>query len=712
MLREYISDPAYVTADTDTIFSLLADRAGRDPEELIAQWQDDDTRAWHDVTAGQMLARVRSVAKGLIALGVKPGTMVAIYAATCYEWGVVDFACAAIGAVSVPIYETDSPKQAATIVTDTAPLVAFAGDAAHAQTLDMIRGESPSLEYVFNFKADGLDAVADFGSSVSEDRLDKAIARVKADDMATIVHTSGSTGKPKGAMLSHRNFTHIVKNGYVILSRMLFEPNRLMLFLPLAHCFARYIQYVAIGGHGVVGYLPGAGHLLADLRSFKPTYLLGVPRVFEKVYNAASQKAGAGIKGRVFAKAYEHFVRWSKDEQSGAGHGLGQRMEHAFYMASVGSSIRSALGPNLEFLACGGAPLNPDLAHFFNGMDGITFIQGYGMTETAAPMLVCWAADNEVGSVGKPGPGMGVRVTDEGELQLTGPNVFLGYYKQPELTRQALTDDGWIRSGDLGEIDDNGYVRITGRKKDIIITAGGKNVSPAPMEEIIATCPIVDHAVVVGDGRPFISALIELEPDMTRSWLAGQGMDADMPMEQIADNDAVRAFIQQYVDQANSNVSRAESVRKFEVLPEQFAQENGTLTPSMKIVRPKILERYAALIDEVIYAPKPSNRPLPATVKILDKTAERVQRASENVSAAYGNVSAAYEQAKANVKANVSDSIASVSEKIKSVTEGEAAPVEGGNFADTADGGAVEGGAAAAAGHAGNTETNESDKEQ
>ena len=645
MLREFIPEPAYSTTDEDTVFALLSRRAERDPEDLIAQWQDDETRRWHDVTAGEMLERVCSVAKGLLGLGVKTGNMVVIYSPTCYEWGVVDFACAAIGAVSVPVYETDSAKQTESIIEEVNPVIAFAGDSAHTQTLERIREEHSSLRYVFNFKADGLDAVADFGEGVSEDALDQVIARVKADDMLTIVYTSGSTGKPKGAMLSHRNFTHIVLNGYIILDEMLYQPNRLMLFLPLAHCFARYIQYVAIGGQGVVGYLPGAKHLLADLRSFKPTYLLGVPRVFEKVYNAASQKAGAGIRGRVFAKAFDHFVRWSKDEQETGHHSIAARAEHSFFMSVVGKSIRSALGPNMRYLACGGAPLNVDLAHFFNGMDDITFIQGYGMTETAAPMIVNWQDANRVGSVGKPGPGMGVRTDDDGELQVMGPNVFLGYYKKPELTADVKMADGWLKTGDLGTIDDDGFVYITGRKKDIIITAGGKNVSPAPMEDIINTCPIVSHGVVVGDGKPFIGALIELDQEMVRSWLAQQGLDSNMSMEQVARNDAVRAFIQQYVEKANANVSRAESVRKFEILDEEFNQENGTLTASLKVVRPKVLKRYENIIDNVLYAPKPSNRPLPKTVQILDRTTETVKQASESMRQASESVSPKVRQA-------------------------------------------------------------------
>ena len=626
MLREYSVAAIRPTTEKDTIYSLLVDRVSRDPDDLIAQWQDDETRQWHDVTAGQMQERVREIAKGLIGLGVKAGSMVVIYAATCYEWGVVDFACAAIGAVSVPIYETDSAKQAASIVDDVDPVIAFAGDSSHAQTLDRIRDGRDGLKYVFNFKASGLDAVADFVEAVSDEELDRTIARVKADDMATIVYTSGSTGKPKGAMLSHRNFTHTVLNGYEVLNDMLYQPSRLLLFLPLAHCFARYIQYVAIGSHGVVGYIPSAKHLLADLRGFKPTYLLGVPRVFEKVYNAASQKAGAGIQGRVFAKAVDHFVQWSKDEQDGKGHTLVARLEHAFYMKTVGSSIRSALGPNLKYLACGGAPLNVDLAHFFNGFDGITFIQGYGMTETAAPCMVNFQDSNRVGSVGHPGCAE-VKLADDDELLIRGASVFLGYYKQPELTAEVLEPDGWLHTGDLARIDDDGFIYITGRKKDIIITAGGKNISPAPMEDTIGTCPIVSHAVVVGDGKPFISALIELDPEMVRSWLSEQGLDPDMPMAEVAQSDAVRAFVQQYVDQANSSVSRAESVRKFVILDEEFSQDKGTLTASMKVVRPKVLERYADVID----TPKKAARPVPRTVQLLDRTTETVRQASESV---------------------------------------------------------------------------------
>lgn len=664
-MREHIEEPKYVTSDDDTVFALLKRRAQRIPDEPIAQWQDDNTRQWHTATAVEMLDRVRGVAKGLLGLGVTKGSTVVVYSPTCYEWGLVDFACAAIGAVLVPVYETDSASQTASIVDEVKPQVAFAGSFTHAQTLEQIRTSHPDMKYVFNFKASGIDAVIDFGQNISDEDLDAAIANVKADDLLTVVYTSGSTGKPKGAMLSNRNYTHIVLNGYEILNTMLYQPNRLLLFLPLAHCFARYIQYVAIGGNGVVGYIPSAKHLLADIRSFKPTYLLGVPRVFEKVYNAASQKAGTGLRGRTFAKAAAHFIKWSKDEQNTGRHSPLERMRHSFYMSTVGQSIRSALGPNLAWLACGGAPLNVDLAHFFNGMDGITFIQGYGMTETAAPMLVNWENDNIIGSVGKPGPGMGVRLSDDDEIQLTGPNVFLGYFQQPKLTKETMTKDGWIMTGDLGALDERGFVTITGRKKDIIITAGGKNVSPAPLEDVINTCPIVSHAVVVGDGKPFISALIELDPDMLHTWLQEQGLDASMTLAQSAENDAVRAFIQQYIDQANTNVSRAESIRKFAVLADEFNQDAGTLTPSMKVIRPKVLERYAETIENELYAPKASNIPIPATVKILENTSETVKQAQEQMKVA-----------SQRMKANVSDQLASVQEKIKKNKTSETAEEE------------------------------------
>lgn len=651
MLREISFPIDRVTTKEDTIYALLSRRVERDGQDVIANWQDSQTRQWHEVTSEQMLLAVRQVAKGLLGLGIRKGHTVIIYSSTMYEWGLVDFACAAIGAVSVPIYETDSPSQAQAIIEETNPQVAFASDSSHTQVLENLRELESGPDYVFNFSSGGIKAVIEYGLHISDDQLDKQIRDVNSYDLATIVYTSGSTGKPKGAMLSHRNFTHVVYCGYAVLNDMIYQPNRLLLFLPLAHCFARYIQYVAVGGYGVVGYLPDAKHLLADLRAFKPTYLLGVPRVYEKVYNAASQKAGSGLKGRIFTHAFEHFVRWSIDEQEGNAHTFAQRFMHGIFMSLVGSSMHSALGGHLHYLACGGAPMKKELAHFFNGIDDIMFIQGYGMTETAAPCVVNFQDDNRIGSVGKPGAGITIRVADDGELLVKGPNVFMGYYKQPELTAEIIDDDGWLHSGDLGRIDDDGFVYITGRKKDIIITAGGKNISPGPMEETISNCSIVGHAVVIGDDKPFIAALITLDEEMVRAWLDSKHMDSTLELEQIAQSDAVRSLIQQYVDQANSKVSRAESIRKFEILPHDFNHDEGTLTASLKVVRPQVLRHYASLIERSIYtkvnaAKKPEASVMKATSAIIGKTTESVRQASDSVAP---KVLQAWDQARQSV---------------------------------------------------------------
>lgn len=639
MLREFTYPDITVVTDRDTIYSFLSARAQKNPDEPLAAYLKGKNRDWEYVTAAQMLDAVQKTARGLIALGVKKADTVLIYAPTSYQWGVVDFACAAVGAVSVPVYDTDSSGQVENIVSETHPAIAFTAGEERAQILERLRANSAnSVQYVFNLETDGLDAIEDWGTGVSQDRLDEAVNAVTGSDIATIVYTSGSTGKPKGAMLSNTNFAHIVVNGPNILPHMLNgDPTRLLLFLPLAHCFARYIQYSTIfSDRGVVAYLSDVKHLLSDMRTFKPSYLLGVPRVFEKVYNAASQKAGAGVKGRIFANAVKHFTQWSRDEEAGKKHTLHERSRHVFYERTVGDSIRSAMGGKLHFLACGGAPVNIDLAHFFHGIDGITFIQGYGMTETAAPCVINSEIHNRVGSAGMVAPGFSCRLADDDELEIKGPSVFVGYLNDPERTDEAFDGTGhaWLRTGDLAEIDDDGFIYIVGRKKDVIITAGGKNVSPAPMEDIIKTCPIVSQAVVIGDGRPFISALVTLDPDMLETWLTGQGRNGQVTVETAGSDDAVRSYIQEYIDRANSTVSRAESVRKFIVIPNDFSQDDKTLTPSMKVVRGEVMKKYQDIIDNDIYAPKPSSMPKAPTARIMeaaDTVSESTQRSFKQV---------------------------------------------------------------------------------
>ena len=588
--------------DNQTIYSLLTDRLARTGADTVIAAKKIGPGRWQNVTTGEFHERVVSAAKGLIALGIAKGDAVTIFSSTRLEWGILDFALAAVGAVSVPIYDTDSAPQAQRIMNDSAVKLAFADNRERFDRLDSVKDHCPALKQILMIEGNALGALEGLGVAVSDEELNERVATVRTGDLATIVYTSGSTGNPKGAELTHKNFVSITISASQALHEVVLDDHpRLLLFLPLAHCFARFIQYASIASDdGVVGYLPDTKSLLPDLRSFEPTYLLGVPRVFEKVYNAASHKAGAGWKGRLFVKAAEAARVWSRKEQAGEQHTFAEIAERAKYETLVYRTVRGALGPKIKYVACGGAPLSLDLAHFYNGI-GLPMIQGYGMTETAAPFAATRVTDNVIGTVGQPAPGSSIRISDEGELQVKGPNVFRGYHNLPEKTAEAFTADGWLRTGDLAEIDDEGHIVITGRIKDIIITAGGKNVSPIPLEEEIAKCPIVEHCVVVGDQRPFIGALVTLDPESLALWLPAHGLSTETPVDRLATNAAVREEIQQYVDKANTTVSRAESVRKFAVLDTQFTQENKCLTPSLKVVRPAVNRVFADVIDNEIY---------------------------------------------------------------------------------------------------------------
>lgn len=588
--------------DNQTIYSLLTDRLARTGADTVIAAKKISPGRWQNVTTGEFHERVVSAAKGLIALGIAKGDAVTIFSSTRLEWGILDFALAAVGAVSVPIYDTDSAPQAQRIMNDSVVKLAFADNRERFDRLDSVKDHCPALKQILMIEGNALGALEGLGVAVSDEELNERVATVRTDDLATIVYTSGSSGNPKGAELTHKNFVSITIAASQALHEVVLDDHpRLLLFLPLAHCFARFIQYASIASDdGVVGYLPDTKTLLPDLRSFEPTYLLGVPRVFEKVYNAASHKAGAGWKGRLFVKAAEAARVWSRKEQAGEQHTFAEIAERAKYETLVYRTVRGALGPKIKYVACGGAPLSLDLAHFYNGI-GLPMIQGYGMTETAAPFAATRVTDNVIGTVGQPAPGSSIRISDEGELQVKGPNVFRGYHNLPEKTAEAFTADGWLRTGDLAEIDDAGRIIITGRIKDIIITAGGKNVSPIPLEEEIAKCPIVEHCVVVGDQRPFIGALVTLDPESLAIWLPAHGLSTETPVDRLATNAAVREEIQQYVDKANATVSRAESVRKFAVLGTQFTQENKCLTPSLKVVRPAVNRVFADVIDNEIY---------------------------------------------------------------------------------------------------------------
>lgn len=605
MLTEFTTPGPALTVDDDaTIYSLLTTRLETSAENAPLAQNKEADGSWSTMTAVEFNDHVRAIAKGLIQFGIGKGDAVSIFSATRIEWGLLDFALAAIGAVSVPIYDTDSAAQAQRILNDSAVKLAIADNQERFDRLDSVLDACPALERILMLDAHAVNALEGLGVMVSDEELDERIGSVHADDLATIVYTSGSTGTPKGAELTHRNFTSITRAAQNCVPEVITGEARLLLFLPLAHCFARMIQYFTIGSaEGVVGYLPNTKTLPRDMQTFQPTFLLGVPRVFEKVYNAASRKAGTGWKGHMFAKAAEAAIHWSAMQQAGERPSAKQRAEHAMYETSVYRTIRSAFGPHIKYLASGGAPITLDLLHFFNGI-GLTMIQGYGLTETAAPFTFTRVTDNKIGTVGQPVPGASVRIASSGELEVRGQNVFVGYHHLPEKTAEVVTEDGWLRTGDLASIDDEGHITLTGRAKDIIITAGGKNVAPIPMEQEIAKCPIVEHAVVVGDNRPFVAAVVTLDPEGLAQWLPTQKLAADLSLEETAALPEVHAEIQRYVDRANADVSRAESVRKFIVLPVQFTQDNKCLTPSMKVVRPKVNEVFIDVINNDLYAGK------------------------------------------------------------------------------------------------------------
>lgn len=604
-MRSYTNPETIHVNDQETLLSLLTDRIQTSGERtVIATYKQEHHGKvqWVDVTTIEFYQQVLACAKGLIALGIRRGDAVAIFSPTRYEWTVLDFALITIGAVSVPIYETDAASQVVHICNDSNVKMIVCDNRERFDRIDAISDQCPSLEHMFMFDHNALQAFEALGARICDNELRDYMAQVTSQDLATIIYTSGSTGKPKGVEIKQRTFLISVRAGFKTLPQVLLEDEpRVLLFLPLAHCFARYVQYCSIGSaDGVIGYTRGTATLLTDLRAFNPSYVLGVPRVFEKVYNAASRKAGTGLKGYIFAKATAAARQWSMMQQSGQTPTRSQSFWHRFYEKNVYRTIRKALGSKIRFVASGGAPLDQKLIHFFNGI-GLPMVQGYGMTETAAAYACTKVDDNVIGTVGQPVPGAAARIGDDGELQIKAQHLFDGYHNNEELTKQSYTADGWFKTGDLAEIDDEGRITITGRKKDIIITAGGKNVSPIALEQQICQCPIVEHAVVIGDAKPFVCALITLDREQLQDWLLKHDLDPDCSAQEVAHNEELLAEIQSFVDQANATVSRAESIRRFAVLDEQFTQENGCLTPSMKIIRNGVLREFEDVIDNHLY---------------------------------------------------------------------------------------------------------------
>ena len=596
------TNPVKEPIDSDiNLFDLLDNRAKRDPEGAMIEYKGDDG-TWHPYSAQVFRDMVIDLAKGLIGLGVNKGDSVAIVSHTRWEWTALDMAIMSIGALTVPVYETNSASQVSWIFNDSKVTLAIAEDDGQRDKIESVRSEVPTLRNVFVIEAGGLNAIKTYGESVTDAEFWEYKEASHGDDRATIVYTSGSTGTPKGVELTHRNFAFLVLSALQYMPRAGAWPNRrLLLFLPLSHVFARFMEFFSFGGTISLALSSNMKTMVKDFETFGPTLLLAVPRVYEKVYNAASQRAGTGFAGKMFMRAAENAREWSKAEQKGEQLPIAGRIAHAFYEQVVYKKIRTIFGPNADFAITGGAPMDSELSHFFNGI-GMPVLEGYGMTETCGPVCVSLPEDNRIGTIGMPMCGITAGIAEDGELVVKGPLVCKGYHNNPEVTTQQITD-GWLHTGDLGDISEDGFISITGRKKDLIITAGGKNVSPGLLEASVMTSPVVNQCLVIGDKKPFVAALVTLDLVDANKWLESQGAKPEPDLASLAKNAIVHAEVERAVNAANEGVSRAESIRKFEILPDEFTEANGMLTPSLKTRRAQIVEHYRELIDNVIYVP-------------------------------------------------------------------------------------------------------------
>lgn len=600
---EKFTNPLNTPIDNDiNLFDLLDGRAQRDPEGSMVEYKDEEGR-WHSFTAREFRQKVIDIAKGLIGWGITKGDAVSIIARTCWEWTALDMAIMAVGAITVPVYETNSAQQIRNIFNDSKVALAIAQDDTQRDKIESIKDEAPSLREVFMMEAGAVDAIIAFGTDVSDKEFWDRKNAVHGDALATIVYTSGSTGTPKGVELSHGNFAFLCLSAKQYMPGVVDAPGRrLLLFLPLSHVFARYMSLLSYAGTLTLGLSSSMKTIVKDFEGFGPTLLLAVPRVFEKVYNAASQRAGSGVAGKLFARGAKVAREWSHVQQSGMRPSLRLSLAHAVYEKLVYKKIRTIFGPNAQCAITGGAPMDAELSHFFNGI-GMRLLEGYGMTETCGPVCVSLPKDNRIGTIGKPLNGVTVGIAEDGELCISGSLVCKGYHNQPEVTEQQITD-GWLHTGDLGSISEDGFVTITGRKKDLIITAGGKNVSPGILEAAVMTSPVVSQCLVIGDKKPFVAALVTLDLADANAWLASQGAQGEPDREALAKNPIVHAEVERVINAANEGVSRAESIRKFEILPDEFTEANGMLTPSLKTRRVQIINHYRELIDTVIYVPR------------------------------------------------------------------------------------------------------------
>jgi long-chain acyl-CoA synthetase len=594
-LREYsIPALAEIPASANTA-DLITRRATEQPSAVMLRRKTPDG-TWTDVTAAQFKYEVHALARGFIAAGVEAGDRIALMSHTRYEWTLIDYALWTAGAVVVPIYETSSAEQAEWILSNSQARAVIAETDGFAGMISAARERLPALEHLWLLDPDLPSLIAD-GAGVTAESLDSRARSRSAEDIATIIYTSGTTGRPKGCELTHENLLAAVRNTFMgpIAAINAYGTASTLLFLPLAHVFARVIEVGTLEAGIVLGHCSDMDNLLPDLASFQPTFVLAVPRVFEKVYNGAEARAIGEGRGKIFSRAAGTAVAYSEALDS-SGPGLRLRAEHALFDRLVYGKLRAALGGKAEWALSGGAALAPRLGHFFRGI-GISILEGYGLTETTAPVSVSRPDRQKIGSVGQPLPGVAVRIADDKEILVKGRSIFPAYWHDEAATKDAFTTDGYYATGDLGELDDEGFLTITGRKKEIIVTAGGKNVAPAVLEDRMRMHALISQCMVVGDGRPFVGVLVTIDTDAFGPWKERHGKAADATVADLRDDPELNAEIQAAVDDANKAVSRAESIKKFRILDGDFTQEQGHLSAKLGIKRAVLAKEFASDID-------------------------------------------------------------------------------------------------------------------
>ncbi|WP_406135941.1 AMP-dependent synthetase/ligase [Streptomyces albidoflavus] len=595
-MREFSLPALYEVPADGNLTDIVRRNAERHPDVAVIARKVDGV--WEDLTATAFLAEVRAAAKGLMASGVQPGDRVGLLSRTRYEWTLMDFAIWSAGAVTVPVYETSSPEQIEWILGDSGAVACIVETPAHAASVESVRGALPALKHVWQLDAGGVAELERAGAGLSDEAVDERSALAGADDPATIVYTSGTTGRPKGCVLTHRSF--FAECGNVVARlKPLFRTGEcsVLLFLPVAHVFGRLVEVAALMAPIRLGLVPDIKHLTDELASFRPTMVLGVPRVFEKVYNSARAKAQANGKGKIFDKAADTAIAYSRALDTPQGPSLGLKLKHKLFAKLVYSKLHTVLGGRGEYAISGGAPLGERLGHFYRGI-GFSVLEGYGLTESCAATAFNPWDRQKIGTVGQPLPGSVVRIADDGEVLLHGEHLFDRYWNNEAATREALAD-GWFHTGDIGTLDEDGYLAITGRKKEIIVTAGGKNVAPAVIEDRIRGHALVAECMVVGDGRPFVGALVTVDEEFLVRWAADHGKPAGSTAASLREDPELLAEIQRAVDDGNAAVSKAESVRKFRVLPSQFTEESGHITPSLKLKRGVVLKDFADEIEAI-----------------------------------------------------------------------------------------------------------------